>query len=55
MIWIVGQAPGSKVHASGVPWDDESGDRLREWLGVSRGKFYDPGLFAVLPMGSCLS
>ncbi len=50
---IIGQAPGSKVHASGVPWDDDSGDRLREWTGISRTSFYDPEQVAMLPMGFC--
>lgn len=52
-ILIAGQAPGRKVHESGVPFDDASGDRLRAWLGVSREQFYDPELFAILPMGFC--
>ena len=52
-ILIAGQAPGSKVHASGVPFDDASGDRLREWLGLDRTTFYDAGRVAVLPMGFC--
>jgi len=52
-IVIVGQAPGSKVHASGQPWDDSSGDRLRQWLGVSDEKFNDRTLFTILPMGFC--
>lgn len=52
-ILIAGQAPGSKVHASGVPFDDASGDRLREWLGVSRETFYDAKQIAILPMGFC--
>ena len=38
---IIGQAPGTKVHASGVPWDDPSGDRLRDWLGLDKSTFYD--------------
>ena len=50
---IVGQAPGSKVHSSGIPWDDESGDRLREWTGLSRACFYDPARVALVPMGFC--
>lgn len=50
---IISQAPGTKVHASGLPFDDASGDRLRDWLGVDRGTFYDhPGL-ALMPMGFC--
>ena len=52
-ILIAGQAPGVKVHASGVPFDDASGERLRQWMGVSRGQFYDPQLVAILPMGFC--
>jgi len=52
-ILIAGQAPGRKVHASGVPFDDASGDRLRQWMGISRDLFYDPKLVAILPMGFC--
>lgn len=52
-ILIIGQAPGSKVHASGIPWDDASGDRLREWTGLSREQMYDPALVALVPMGFC--
>lgn len=52
-ILIAGQAPGTRVHASGIPFDDRSGDRLRDWLGVSRDKFYDPHSFAIAPMGFC--
>ena len=52
-ILIAGQAPGKKVHESGVPFDDASGNRLREWLGLTRGEFYDPKLMAILPMGFC--
>jgi uracil-DNA glycosylase len=52
-IAIIGQAPGTKVHASGVPWDDQSGVRLREWLGVDTELFYHSDLFAILPMGFC--
>jgi uracil-DNA glycosylase len=52
-ILIAGQAPGRRVHESGVPFDDPSGDRLREWLGVDRATFYDPRHFAILPMGFC--
>ncbi len=52
-ILIAGQAPGTKVHATGVPFNDASGDRLRDWMGVTRAEFYDPALFAVLPMGFC--
>lgn len=52
-ILIVGQAPGRRVHKSGVPFDDASGGRLREWLGISTEKFYDARLVAILPMGFC--
>lgn len=52
-IVIIGQAPGTKVHASGIPWDDASGKRLREWMDVTPEQFYDPKLFAILPMGFC--
>ena len=52
-VLIVGQAPGRRVHESGVPWDDASGDRLRAWMGVSRETFYDAGCVAILPMGFC--
>jgi uracil-DNA glycosylase len=52
-ILIAGQAPGRKVHESGVPFDDASGNRLREWLGVTRDAFYDPKQIAILPMGFC--
>lgn len=50
---IIGQAPGSKVHASGMPWDDDSGDRLRDWTGLDRTTFYDPGQVAQMPAGFC--
>ena len=50
---IIGQAPGSKVHASGIGWDDASGDRLRDWLGLERERFYDPNLVAQMPSGFC--
>jgi len=50
---IIGQAPGRKVHESGIPWDDKSGDNLREWLGVSKELFYDPTQIALVPMGFC--
>jgi uracil-DNA glycosylase len=52
-ILIAGQAPGTKVHATGFPFNDPSGDRLRRWLGVSREQFYDPKLFAIVPIGFC--
>lgn len=50
---IIGQAPGTKVHKSGIPWDDQSGENLREWLGVDKGRFYDPEIFGIVPMGFC--
>ena len=50
---VVGQAPGAKVHASGVPWDDASGMRLRQWLGVEAEVFYDVTRVAIVPMGFC--
>lgn len=52
-ILIVGQAPGARVHASGVPWDDASGDRLRAWMGIDKTVFYDPTQIAIIPMGLC--
>lgn len=52
-ILIVGQAPGTKVHQTGIPWNDASGKRLREWLGVDAETFYDPTQFAIVPMGFC--
>ena len=52
-VLIASQAPGIRVHASGKPFDDRSGDRLREWMGVTQDEFYDPSLFAIVPMGFC--
>ena len=52
-VLVAGQAPGRKVHESGVPFDDASGDRLREWMGVTREQFYDPKQIAIVPMGFC--
>jgi uracil-DNA glycosylase len=52
-ILVAGQAPGRKVHESGMPFDDASGDRLRQWMGIDRNVFYDPTLIAILPMGFC--
>ena len=52
-ILVVGQAPGTAVHATGQPFNDPSGDRLRRWLGVSRERFYDAQQFALVPMGFC--
>ena len=50
---ITSQAPGTKAHASGIPWTDASGDRLRDWLGLSPERFYDPQTLAIVPMGLC--
>lgn len=50
---IVGQAPGRKVHETGVPWNDASGQRLRNWLGLTREQFYDPTKVAIMPMAFC--
>lgn len=50
---IVGQAPGTKVHVSGIPWNDASGDRLRRWLDLDRDTFYDESRIAIMPMGLC--
>ena len=50
---IAGQAPGARVHASGVPFDDASGDRLRDWLGLDRATFYDRARVAIVPMAFC--
>ena len=50
---IVGQAPGTKVHESGIPWNDASGDRLRDWLQLDRDTFYDESRIAIVPMGFC--
>ena len=52
-ILVVGQAPGTRAHASGIPWDDPSGDRLREWTGLDTQRFYDPSQIAIVPMGFC--
>ena len=52
-VLIIGQAPGARVHASGVPWDDASGHRLRAWMGVTDEQFYDESIFAIMPMGFC--
>ena len=52
-VLIIGQAPGAKVHASGIPWEDDSGGRLRDWTGLSPEDFYDPTKVAMLPMGFC--
>lgn len=52
-ILIIGQAPGRKVHASGIPWDDASGKNLRKWLNVTPEEFYDATKFGIIPMGFC--
>ena len=50
---IVGQAPGTRVHETGIPWNDPSGDRLRDWLQMDREVFYDENQIAIIPMGFC--
>ncbi|KAA3644422.1 MAG: uracil-DNA glycosylase family protein [Proteobacteria bacterium] len=52
-ILIIGQAPGSKVHKTGIPWNDPSGDELRRWLNIDRNIFYNPEMIAIVPMGFC--
>lgn len=52
-LMIIGQAPGRKVHESGTPWNDASGNRLRDWLGLTAAQFYDPAKVALMPMGFC--
>lgn len=52
-VLIVGQAPGTRVHQTGIPWNDPSGDRLRAWMGVDRTTFYDERRIAIVPMGFC--
>jgi len=52
-LMIVGQAPGRKVHETGIPWNDPSGDRLREWLKLERAQFYDSRRIAIIPAGFC--
>ena len=52
-VLVIGQAPGRRVHESGIPWDDASGRRLRAWLGVTEKTFYDDRCFALVPMGFC--
>jgi len=52
-IAIIGQAPGSIVHRTGIPWDDKSGERLREWMNISKNDFYNKDLFAIIPMAFC--
>jgi uracil-DNA glycosylase len=50
---IIGQAPGARVHTSGIPWDDASGARLRDWTGLAEASFYDPAKVALIGMGFC--
>ncbi|SCA56327.1 Uracil-DNA glycosylase [Candidatus Terasakiella magnetica] len=52
-ILIIGQAPGTKVHESGIPWNDASGERLRDWLHLDKDIFYDESRIAIMPMGLC--
>ena len=52
-IIVIGQAPGTIVHKSGIPWDDQSGDNLRKWMGVNKETFYNPQKIALIPMGFC--
>ncbi|MFN7039400.1 MAG: uracil-DNA glycosylase family protein [Alphaproteobacteria bacterium] len=52
-ILIIGQAPGTKVHNSGIPWNDASGNRLRDWLNIDKEDFYDETKIAIMPMGFC--
>lgn len=52
-ILLVGQAPGLRVHNTGIPWNDKSGQELRRWLGVTEQEFYNPKLFSIVPMGFC--
>ena len=52
-VLIISQAPGTRVHASGIPWDDASGARLRDWTGLGKDSFYDPVKVALIPMGFC--
>jgi len=50
---IVGQAPGTRVHETGIPWNDPSGERLRDWMQLDRERFYDDSKVAIIPMGYC--
>ena len=52
-ILVVGQAPGLRVHRSGIPWDDASGERLRAWMGVAEDEFHDESRIAIIPVGFC--
>jgi uracil-DNA glycosylase len=50
---VIGQAPGTRVHTTGIPWNDPSGDRLRDWMQIDRERFYDERQIAIIPMGFC--
>ena len=52
-LMIIGQAPGTRVHETGIPWNDPSGERLRDWLQLEPARFYDESLVAIVPMGFC--
>jgi uracil-DNA glycosylase len=52
-IIIIGQAPGKRVHETGIPWNDASGKKLREWMNIDETIFYDPFVFSIMPMGFC--
>ena len=52
-IVIIGQAPGRRVHETGIPWNDASGNKLREWMNIDEAMFYDPAVFSILPMCFC--
>lgn len=52
-IAIIGQAPGRIVHETGIPWNDKSGERLRDWMGITSEEFYDTSTYAIVPMGFC--
>ena len=52
-ILVIGQAPGTRVHQTGIPWDDPSGERLRDWMQIDREQFYDEQHIAIIPMGFC--
>ena len=52
-ILIIGQAPGTRVHETGIPWNDPSGERLRDWMQIDREQFYDESQIAIMPMGFC--
>ena len=52
-VMIIGQAPGTKAHQTGTPWDDQSGNRLRDWLNIDRHTFYDTNRIAIMPIGFC--